>query len=258
MSEEKELTQQEIAARYEALPEDVRAAIYSTPTRTKLAEIAKKHLLHIDQVGALDEEIGAVMLGIAPREKLLDAIANRLRLDRTKAQSVVADIDDQIFQPIRESLKKISSQGKIGTELQPVTKPQSTPQQQENLHVAPVEKIPGTTGSIQKPLTPPPPRQALAEAIAKLQPKMNAPSQPERATPVSPPPTTPKPILPTPPTQTPSRPANPPINIAATRLAGMMSSPLQEKIVKSPEAKPEPKPIDPNKPKVDPYREPTN
>jgi hypothetical protein len=100
-------TEEQIRNKFESLPKDVRAAMESTDIDSRVTELAKKYRLHIDKAEELSDETGLVMLGLTRPENYLKNIRRRLELPEDVAHLLVADVNEQIFKPIRESLKSI-------------------------------------------------------------------------------------------------------------------------------------------------------
>ena len=86
----------------------------------QLQEIGKKHRLHIDKIDALFDEAGAVMLGLTHPRDFIGKLAQKLDIDKEKTKKIAQDVNEQIFKPIRESLKKIHG---IAEEQPPIIKP---------------------------------------------------------------------------------------------------------------------------------------
>ncbi len=104
-----ELTQQ-IQARLAELPLDVRQAVESAGLDSHVQTIGNKHQLHIDQTGKLQNETLLVMLGFTSTSDFVGNLAAHVGVPAEKASAIAADINNEIFGPIRESLKKISGQ----------------------------------------------------------------------------------------------------------------------------------------------------
>ena len=90
----------------------------------------EKHNLHIDQLEVLEAETADVMTGFLPLEKFAQSLAERLKVDRSVADAIAKDINDQLFVKIRESMKKIYEETKptpvvVSTPAQPP--PPATP-----------------------------------------------------------------------------------------------------------------------------------
>lgn len=96
-----------IQERYLDLPEDVQKALFSTQTSDAIFEVGKKHGLAIDKMGELADETGLVMLGMTKPSEYIRNLEKRLSVEVTKAKEIAEDINQKVFSPIRESLKKI-------------------------------------------------------------------------------------------------------------------------------------------------------
>ena len=101
-------TDEQLKAKYDALPEDVQTAIASVETESKVFDVGKAHNLFIDQIGELVNTVGLVLLGAVPTSRFTDEIKNRLKIDQQTAEAISLEVNSQIFVPIRESLKKLS------------------------------------------------------------------------------------------------------------------------------------------------------
>lgn len=98
---------EEYHGKFAALPEDVKEAIGSVNSAEKIRQVAKKHQLHIDQVGELGTQTGLVMLGVLPPRDFVKALTDKLQVTPEVARAIAADINTEIFNQIRESLKRI-------------------------------------------------------------------------------------------------------------------------------------------------------
>lgn len=87
------------------LPGDVREAVLSAQLGEHIQSIGQKHGLHIDQVGALEDETMLVMLGFFAPETFSDQIATQLQIPAADAAAIAQEVNEQIFLPIRESMK---------------------------------------------------------------------------------------------------------------------------------------------------------
>lgn len=92
---------------YRSLPSDIQEALVSVEVGNILEEIGKKHRLHVDQAGELYDETGLVMFGITHPKDYIRNLQTRLKTDADTAKKIAIDVNEQIFRPIRESLKKI-------------------------------------------------------------------------------------------------------------------------------------------------------
>ena len=113
---------EKITEKYLDLPEDVQKAMFSSTTSDAIFEIGKKYDLIIDKMGELADETGLVMLGITKPNEFIRNLENRLGVPAKKAKEIAEDINQKVFSPIRESLKKIH-----GISPAPVTPPPTPP-----------------------------------------------------------------------------------------------------------------------------------
>ncbi|MDP3726088.1 MAG: hypothetical protein Q8R36_02730 [bacterium] len=104
-------TQKIIQEQFKVLPKDVQSAILAVDLRKKLQTITEKHRLHLDQAGVLETETLFIMLGLEHPKDYIANITRELHIDAEHAKKIAVDINEQIFRPIRESLKKIHNIG---------------------------------------------------------------------------------------------------------------------------------------------------
>lgn len=90
--------------RFESLPDDLKSAVTSQEVDKQIQEIAKKHLLHIDQTGELADETGLVMLGLTKTDEYISNLKERLGISQQKTAEIAKDIDEQVLRPIKASL----------------------------------------------------------------------------------------------------------------------------------------------------------
>jgi hypothetical protein len=91
------------------LPEDVRNAVLSVEWEGKVQAIGQKHRLHIDQVGALGDLTLMTMIGMVNLSDYPSQMAQQLNIPASDAEAITKEVGDEVFMPIRESLKKLSS-----------------------------------------------------------------------------------------------------------------------------------------------------
>jgi|GEM_PF-1931441 hypothetical protein len=107
-------TPEQIKSRYNKLPADIREAIDSISTTNTVVDIGQKHDLLYDQISELVDEVGLTMIGLTPEDRFVTNIARRMQVDTGKAMLIAQDINKQIFDKIRESLKKIEGEEEGG------------------------------------------------------------------------------------------------------------------------------------------------
>ncbi len=145
----------EILNRYQELPEDLQRALVSPNYSDIMTEIGKKFELPIDKVGELADETGLVMLGLTSPSDYVKNLTARLSVPQEKARAIAEEINQKVFQPVRESLKKIHGvvPGAKKPEAPPIPIPKPLPKREDI--VAPlippifVKKMP-------EPIAPPP------------------------------------------------------------------------------------------------------
>lgn len=152
-----------IQERYLDLPEDVQKALFSTQTSDAIFEVGKKHGLVIDKMGELADETGLVMLGMTKPSEYIKNLENRLGVPVLKAKEIAEDINQKVFSPIRESLKKIH--GIIATKEQDLS-PNNLPVEPPLKEKITLPQIP-TIAVPQKIVMPPQPDDIKIGEIAK-------------------------------------------------------------------------------------------
>ncbi len=148
------------------LPEDLKDAIFGVDTAEAVEAVAKKYGLLIDKMGALADETGLVMLGLTHPKDFIAHLAERLGTDRLTARNIAEDINSQIFQKIRESLKKIhgiEESAPLSEGVEGIKPPPASPPRAE---LKPLEIKPGPSITPVKPPTP----AAWPEVLQKIQP----------------------------------------------------------------------------------------
>jgi hypothetical protein len=101
-------TEKIIAEQMNKLPEDVVAAIISVDYKAKLQDITKRQKLMIDQIGKVEMETTLVMLGLEPVADFAGNLQRELEVTAERAKEIATDISENIFKPIRVSLKKMN------------------------------------------------------------------------------------------------------------------------------------------------------
>lgn len=115
---------EQLEGAFNNLPNDIKDAIQSSDLLKDVQLVGYGNKLHIDQIGALGEEVGYVLLGLTKINNFLPRVEKRLQLSPGLAARVVSDINDRIFTPMKESLRKVHH---IGTENKGEEKETSTP-----------------------------------------------------------------------------------------------------------------------------------
>lgn len=96
---------QEIQRKMDALPPDVRNFIYSADMGNIIRSIGAKHQLHVDQIGALESEAAAVMIGLSDAKNFTNEVADTLRVSQEQAVAIVSDVNSQLFVKIQDAMR---------------------------------------------------------------------------------------------------------------------------------------------------------
>jgi len=132
---------------FEDLPQGLRQSISSVDTANAIQEIAKKYLLHVDQMGALASETGLVLLGLTHPAEFIPNLAKRLRLPEERAKEIARDVSAQILVKVREALRTFHSERPESSNFQsPISKQTSNPniQSQPSQRISLPAKVGGT------------------------------------------------------------------------------------------------------------------
>ncbi len=98
--------QKTLQQRMAELPPEIQAAIQSVDFSKKLQTIGQKYLLHIDQMGTLENEVLLVMLGFVNPDEFVGNVVSEIRVPLATANLLATDVSQELFLPIRESMKK--------------------------------------------------------------------------------------------------------------------------------------------------------
>ena len=120
-------TQEELRERYLKLPKQLQDALFSVDSAEAIRQIGEKHKLMIDKIGLLADETGYVMLGLTHPKDFISRIVERLGVDQKTSRELAEEINEKIFSPVREHLKKLHG---LGEEIE---KPEIEKPKSENL-----------------------------------------------------------------------------------------------------------------------------
>lgn len=146
-------TQKELRTRFALLPQEIQDTITSSGFQMKLFELAKKHQLTYDELGQLELDTTMVLLGMSHPDTFGRDLKESLRKDDVITNSLVKEIDEQVFAAIRTTLvslyetKKRLEEGE-DTDVAIENTP-TVPLSQELVSKAPLTMTGGTPISIQ-------------------------------------------------------------------------------------------------------------
>lgn len=90
------------------LPEEVKSAIASEKNLEYLRNIGTKYNLSVDERPKLGEAVGLVLLGILSMKEFQERMQERIDGPPKQVNKLVREVQEQIFQPIAGSLKKLT------------------------------------------------------------------------------------------------------------------------------------------------------
>ncbi len=174
---DQEYTEEQIKELFEKLPADVQEATSSVGVANILQKTGEKYRLHVDKIDELFDETTLVMLGPTHPQDYLANLKRRLQIPDDMARDLVADVNEQIFKPIRESLKKIHGVGEVGSEKLEVGSPSSSNSQSPTSNIQSEAESPALNQADKKILADsgieiePPPMPEIAPATEQNTPK---------------------------------------------------------------------------------------
>ncbi len=98
---------EKIEEKFLELPEDVQKALFSVEVSETISGVGKKYGLVVNKLGELADETGLIMLGLTKPSEYIKNLEQRLGVSASQAKEIAEDINQKVFSPIRESLKKI-------------------------------------------------------------------------------------------------------------------------------------------------------
>ena len=111
---------------YNALPDDIKSAISSEETAVTLRGIAEQNGLLEDRTETLVSETGFVLLGLTHPSLFTANLTTKMGISRESAQNIASQVNELIFSPLRDSLKKIHNIGSGAAPTQKVGAQQNT------------------------------------------------------------------------------------------------------------------------------------
>ena len=125
-------TEGQLRESFQTLAPGLRQAISSVDTANAIQEIAKKYLLHVDQMAALAGETGLVLLGLTHPADFIGNLGKRLRLPEEKARDIARDVSAQILSKVRDALRGLHEESTKSEIRNPKQIPSTNIQNQAN------------------------------------------------------------------------------------------------------------------------------
>ena len=139
-----------------------------------------KYGLRIDQGGVLEREIMLLLMGIENPDEFTKALAEEAKLDQKTIDSIVQDVNAQIFIPLRKEEEEQSKKPAVPVvPSKPVAPaspaaPKSAAPNQSGSYFHLENRIPVTPApALPKPVMPPAPRPAVASSVGGPRPSSN-------------------------------------------------------------------------------------
>lgn len=93
------------------LPSEIQDVIAASETTNKIYRLGNNHFLHIDQIAIVHNVIQDVMMGIVASRDFNKELARELGINPSKIATLIKDIDDQIFKPIKDIMLRAYADG---------------------------------------------------------------------------------------------------------------------------------------------------
>lgn len=104
-------TQQQTQAKFLTLPVLIRDTISNPETYEKIASVGKKYQLTKVETGLLAQVTGALMMGFIQPNEFVMEVMDYLTIPRDKAMYIAQDLNREIFNDVKDALKKIHGVG---------------------------------------------------------------------------------------------------------------------------------------------------
>lgn len=88
------------------VPAPVRACFASGKVETVAKNLMQKNQLHIDQGAVVEREIIMLLLGLKDPTEFTQSLAEEARLDKQTIDGIAQDVNEQIFIPLRDEMRK--------------------------------------------------------------------------------------------------------------------------------------------------------
>ena len=98
-------SEQQLKDAFLELPKGLRQSLSSVDTANAIQAIARKYMLHVDQMASLASETGLVLLGLTHPAEFISHLATRLRVQEDAAKEIGREVSAQILGKVREALR---------------------------------------------------------------------------------------------------------------------------------------------------------
>jgi hypothetical protein len=112
---------------YFQLPQELRQLFFADATANQMREIAEKNNLDKKQLWWASYTVGMVLLGEIHITNFVKALQEKCNLTEEKARQLAREINQVIFLPVKESLKKVHQVSEWPRENETVARPTPSP-----------------------------------------------------------------------------------------------------------------------------------
>lgn len=142
--------------KYFQLPQDLRQLIFAVETADKIRDIAEeKNSLNKDQLWWASHTVGMILLGETNIIDFVKTLKTKCHLTEEPARKLARDINQVIFLPVKESLKKIHQVPEWPRESEaPSQKKSPAPQEAPKKSISPVQSTPPAKSAVQETTEP--------------------------------------------------------------------------------------------------------
>lgn len=95
-----------IEKQMEKLPGEVKQLFAGEELKNKITNIGTKNRLSIEELGTLQLEIYLVLLGLIHPDNFPITLSENLKIEKTKLDQIINEVNEQVFRDIREKLKE--------------------------------------------------------------------------------------------------------------------------------------------------------
>ena len=97
------------------VPVPIRAFFASGKVEIVAKNLMQKYRLHIDQGAITEREIILLLLGLKSPDEFTKTLVEEAKLDQQTVNGITRDVNEQIFVPLREEMRKGSAQQSVAT-----------------------------------------------------------------------------------------------------------------------------------------------
>ena len=98
--------QKNVLKKFDALPEDLKAAVSAVPLVESVFTIGKNYALPLDKIGVLGDIVHEFITGTIAVKEFVGEIQRRIDIPENKSRGIAREINKIAFRPIREAFKK--------------------------------------------------------------------------------------------------------------------------------------------------------